>query len=237
MGTPEPQIGSLLSRPPSSATFGDAACSASFHCYKMAICSRDILLQSNHKHSIGSTQCGAYPINFCRQMLRIDRNIHWAQFYLPLLVLNALVFHVTSSTFPALSPRYSHERIWDSFAPDSSAPAAAASSLSHPASNLDTRSTCPPFNASAPQIQLSTPLENQIVHCGGSQEYLYTINGSCSSDLFSMVVITVQDNSSPYAAVDISLFAPLPLNSTTYASRSPNRRYYMMQLLTTCPGM
>jgi hypothetical protein len=66
---------------------------------------------------------------------------------------------------------------------------------------------------------------------------LYTINGSCSSDLFSMVVITVQDNSAPYAAVDISLFAPLPLNSTTYATRSPNRRYYIMQLLSTCPGM
>jgi hypothetical protein len=177
------------------------------------------------------------PLIFCRQMLRIHCNTHWAQFYLPLLVINALAFHVRSSTLPALSPSSSQERIWDSFAPDSSASTAAASSLPHPASNLETRSTCPPFNASVPQIQLSAPLENQIVDCGGSREYLYIINGSCSSDLFSMVVITVQDNSAPYAAVDISLFAPLPMNSTTYASRSPNRRYYMMQLLSTCPGM
>ncbi len=164
-------------------------------------------------------------------MLAVDCRTRRTQVHLHLLlVLHAVAFQVAAKPFlPFLS--------WDSFPPDSLAATVSSTSAAalHSASFIATRSSCPPFNTSS-QIQLTSPLENQDVDCGGFQEYVYILNGSCSSDVFSMVIVTLQDNRAPLASVDVSLRAPLPLNSTTYASLSPNRRYYIMQLLNTCPG-
>jgi hypothetical protein len=156
-----------------------------------------------------------------------------------LLFLHAVVFRVGAKPFLSNSPHFRHERAWDSFSPDSLAPIVSASSVAwlESASIIATKASCPPFNASSPQIILSSPLENEVVDCGGLQEYVFNLNGSCNSDVFSMVIVTVQDNKAPYASVDVSLRSPFPLNSTTYASRSPNRRYYIIQILSTCPGM
>jgi hypothetical protein len=149
-----------------------------------------------------------------------------------LLFLHAVVvFRVEAN------PYFRHER--NSVSPDSLALTVSASSVawSESASIIATKASCPPINASSPPIILSSAIENQVVDCGGLQEYVFNLNGSCSSDVFSMVIVTVQDNKAPYASVDVSLRSPLPLNSTTYASKSPNRRYYIMQTLNTCPGM
>jgi hypothetical protein len=51
-----------------------------------------------------------------------------------------------------------------------------------------------------------------------------------------MVIVTVPGNVLPYANVDIYVRTPHSLNSTVTALNSPSRRYYIMQILSTCPG-
>jgi hypothetical protein len=152
----------------------------------------------------------------------------------PLLifVIHAISIQVKASAF-ATSPDASLEQRY-SFYPDpldSTTPASPVES-----SSAQTRSSCPAFNASTPQIILSAPLENESVDCGGYREYVYNRTGSCSDEVYFMVVLTVQDNKAPYASVLVSVQAPEPLNSTSVASPSPSRRYYVAQLLSTCPG-
>jgi hypothetical protein len=154
----------------------------------------------------------------------------------PLLicVIHAISIQVKARAF-ATSPDASLTR---SFFPDSldSTTPASPVELLHSTSSAQTRSSCPAFNASTPQILLSAPLENESVDCGGYREYVYNRTGSCSDEVYFMVVLTVQDNKAPYASVLVSVQAPEPFKSTTVASPSPSRRYYVAQLLSTCPG-
>jgi hypothetical protein len=125
-----------------------------------------------------------------------------------------------------------------SFYPNSVASATPASSVNilRSTSFVESRSSCPLFNASLSPIALNSPLENESVDCGGYREYVYNVTGSCSNKVFFMVVLTSQDIRAPFASISVSLTAPHLLKTTTYGSPSPNRRYYVLHILSTCPG-
>jgi hypothetical protein len=166
-------------------------------------------------------------------MLWFARSFCWAHAYMLLPpILLAVSFQVGSSS--DLPFDHQPERVWDYLLPDSSASAEPADVL-HPSSIIATRANCPTLNSSA-SIQLSSPLTDEVINCGGYREYVYNLTGSCSDDVYSMVVLTLADNTAPYASVEVFVRAPNPINFTTYASPSPGRRYYIMQMLSTCPG-
>ena len=149
-----------------------------------------------------------------------------------IVALQAVVCQVGARPFlPYFQLR--HQRPWASFVPD---PTVSEVSMLRPSSNVSTRASCPPFNASVPQTPFSSFLENQAVDCGGYQDYAYNFTGPCSQDVFFMVVLTVLNTGAPFATVDVTVRSPYPINSTMLALPSPSRKYYIVQALSTCTG-
>ena len=149
------------------------------------------------------------------------------------VVLQAFVCQVGARPFLPYF-RLRMQRPWASFVTD---PASLSDgSLLNPTSNVSLRAPCPPFNASLPQGPLNTFLENQVIDCGGYQEYFYNFTGPCSQDVFFMVVLTVVNTGAPYAAVEMTVRSPDPANTTLLALPSPSRRYYIAQAMSTCTG-
>jgi hypothetical protein len=163
------------------------------------------------------------------------RTFCWTYAYLLLpLILRAVSFQVGSSSDVTFHPHTERGLGLDYFLPNTQA-SPPPDDVAHPSSIIATRANCPTLNSSAP-IQLVSALSNEVVDCGGNREYVYNLTGSCSDDVYSMIVLTLEDNTPPYASVDVFVRSPSPMNFTTYASPSPSRRYYIMQMLSTCPG-
>jgi len=188
---------------------------------------------------IGSYDAGLYicliPFVPFRSMRLFPRTFCWTYAYLLLpLILRAASFQVGSSSDVPFHPQTERGLGLDFLLPDPLASAVPDDTM-HPSSIIATRANCPTLNSSAP-IQLVSVLANEVVDCGGTREYVYNLTGSCSDDVYSMIILTLEDSSPPYASVDVFVRSPSPMNFTTYAQPSPSRRYYIMQMLSTCPG-
>ena len=173
--------------------------------------------------------------------LWFSRNFCGAHYNLLLLfVLHAISCQARIWPFVPLLPdaRISDLLMLDSFylKNEDQAPPASSVDMLRSTSIVEAKASCPSFNASTSQIVLNAPLENESVDCGGYREYAYNLTGSCSNKVYIMVVLTLQDIRAPYASVSVSLSSPDTLKATTYASASPNRRYYIVHVLSTCPG-
>lgn len=173
--------------------------------------------------------------------LWFSRNFCEAHYNLLLLfVLHAISCQARIWPFVPLLPdaRISDLLMLDSFflKSEGQAPPASSVDMLRSTSIVEARSSCPSFNASTSQIVLNAPLENESVDCGGYREYAYNLTGSCSNKVYIMVVLTLQDARAPYASISVSLSSPDTLKATAYASASPNRRYYIVHVLSTCPG-
>jgi hypothetical protein len=149
-------------------------------------------------------------------------------------ILRAVSLQVGSSSDVPFHPQSERGLVLDYFLPDPLV-SALPDDVAHPSPIIATRANCPTLNSSAP-IQLVSALSNEVVDCGGYREYVYNLTGSCSDDVYSMIILTLEDSSPPHASVDVFVRSPDPMNLTTYASPSPSRRYYIMQMLSSCPG-